>query len=345
MIMKKIIIKKYGGYNQLQYLEASEPKPPSGHILVKTKSIGVNYADVCVRWGLYESAKKLKGLPITPGFEFSGEVEELGENVKNFQIGDRVFGLTFFEAYSEFVTVPAHQLFKIPPNLTYNEASAFPVTFITAYHALFQNVILRENMNILIHSAAGGVGSALVQLAKIKGCHVTGVVGKTHKVELVKSLGADKVIDKSKENLWNEAELISKDGFDIILDANGHSTLKNSYQHLKPTGKLISYGFHSMLPKKGGKINYLSLLLNYLKSPWFNPVHMSNLNKSLITFNLSFLFSRKDLLEEAILDLLRMLKEEKIKLPPITTFPLKDVAKAHQAIESGNTVGKIVLTS
>ncbi|MBG07536.1 MAG: zinc-binding dehydrogenase [Halobacteriovoraceae bacterium] len=343
--MKKIIIKKYGGYNQLQYLDASIPKPPPGHILVRTKSIGVNYADVCVRWGIYESAKKLKGLPITPGFEFSGKIEECGENVEDFQIGERVFGLTFFEAYSEFVIVPAHQLFKIPPNLTYDEASAFPVTFITAYHALFQNVILRKGMKILVHSAAGGVGSSLVQLAKIKECHVTGVVGKAHKVELVENLGANKVIDKSKEKLWEKAESISPEGFDIILDANGYSTLKDSYHHLKPTGKLISYGFHSMLPKKGGKINYLSLALNYLKSPWFNPVHMSNLNKSLITFNLSFLFSRKDLLEEAIFDLLSMLKEEKIKLPPITTFPLKEVAKAHQAIESGETIGKIVLNS
>ena len=343
--MKKIVIKKYGGYNQLQYLDVSVPKPPPGHILVRTKSIGVNYADVCVRWGIYESAKKLKGLPITPGFEFSGKIEELGEGVKNFQVDDRVFGLTFFEAYSEFVIVPTHQLFKIPQNLTYDEASAFPVTFITAYHALFQNIILRKNMKILIHSAAGGVGSSLVQLAKTKGCHVTGVVGKTHKVPLVEKLGADKVIDKSKEQLWTKAESISPEGFDIILDANGYSTLKDSYGHLKPTGKLISYGFHSMLPKKGGKINYISLALNYLKSPWFNPVHMSNLNKSLITFNLSFLFSRKDLLEEAIFDLLSILKEEKIKLPPITTFPLKEVAKAHQAIESGETIGKIVLNS
>ena len=94
--MKKIVIKKYGGYSQLQYLDASVPKPPPGHILVRTKSIGVNYADVCVRWGIYESAKKLKGLPITPGFEFSGKIEELGEGVKNFKVDDRVFGLTFF---------------------------------------------------------------------------------------------------------------------------------------------------------------------------------------------------------------------------------------------------------
>jgi NADPH:quinone reductase-like Zn-dependent oxidoreductase len=341
--MKKINIKKYGGYDKLLFEEHPVPTIQNEQVLVKTRAIGVNYADICVRWGIYESAKQLVGLPITPGFEFAGEVVETGPKVKNFKKGDKVFGLTFFGGYSEFVSAPESQIFPIPDETSFEEAAGFPVAFLTAYHALFQNIILKKNMKLLIHSAAGGVGGALVQLGKIKGCHVTGIVGKTQKIDTVKMLGADHIIDKSKEDLWSKAKKISPEGFDVILDANGFSTLKKSYLHLAPTGKLISYGFHSMLPKKGGKLNYFTLLINYLKTPRFSPIHMSSSNKSIITFNLSFLFSRKDLLQEAMSDLISWIKNKKIVFPPTQSFPLNKVDLAHKGLESGETVGKIVL--
>jgi NADPH:quinone reductase-like Zn-dependent oxidoreductase len=341
--MKKVVIKKYGGHDKLLLEEHPIPLPKKNHILIKTKAIGVNYADICVRWGIYESAKKLVGLPITPGFEFSGEVFHVGPEVDHFKKGDKVFGPTFFGAYSEFVLVPDTQLFHIPEGVSFEQAAGFPTIFLTAYHALFQNIIVREKMKILIHSAAGGVGSALTQLGKIKGCQVTGVVGRPQKVDVAKNLGADHVIDKSKGRLWSEAKKISPEGFDVVFDANGFSTLKKSYHHLKPTGKLVSYGFHSMLPKKGGKLNYFKLLLNYLKTPSFNPIQMSSSNKSIVTFNLSFLFHRNDLLQEAMRDLIPWVKSKKILFPPLTSFSLNNVSLAHKSIESGNSIGKIIL--
>ncbi len=341
--MKKIVIHRAGGYDRLRLETHPTPRPGPGQVLVRTQAAGVNYADSVVRWGLYESARRFVGWPITPGFEFSGHVEAIGSGVDKVSVDDAVFGVSFFGAYSTHVVVPQHQLFPLPARLSAIDAAAFPAVFLTAYHALFQNVIVPAGGTLMVHSAAGGVGTAAVQLAKIHGHTVVGVVGASHKVELVRSLGADHVIDKSRADLWREAERIAPDGYDLILDGNGVSTLAQSYRHLRKTGKLMSYGHHSMLPRNGGRINYLKLAWNYLRVPRFNPIHMASENRSLVTFNLSFLFDRQELLHGAMTEMLQWLERGKLVAPVVTTFPLKDVADAHRAIESGQTTGKLVL--
>lgn len=342
--MKRVIIHKPGGYERLKIENMPTPEPKPDQVLVKNHASGVNYADVAVRWGVYESAKKYVGWPITPGFEFAGVVEKMGDQVQGFKVGDRVFGITLFGGYSSHVVVDQNFLFHIPERFSFEQAAGFPAVYLTAYHALFQHVRVREKMDVLIHSAAGGVGSALLSLGQILKLNMIGVVGSSHKVAKAKSRGAHHVIDKSTENLWQKAEEYCPGGYDIILDANGASTLKESYQHLKSTGKLISYGFHSMLPKKGGHINYLKLAYQYLKTPRFNPIHMTNENKSVITFNVSFLMERLDYLKEGMQDMLAWIDEGKIDPPETTLFPVEQVAKAHAAIESGQTTGKLILT-
>jgi len=198
-------------------------------------------------------------------------------------------------------------------------------------------------MNVLIHSAAGGVGSALVQIAKILNLRVVGVVGSSHKVDHVRALGADVVIDKSKQDLWKEARTAAPQGYDLIFDANGPETLKKGYAHLRPTGKLIVYGFHTLLPKQGGRIQYVKAALGLFAIPRFNPLHMTNENKSVVAFNLSFLFEHERLVQEAIPEMMRWLREGKLRPPAVRLFSLDDVASAHRAIESGQTTGKLVL--
>ena len=227
--------------------------------------------------------------------------------------------------------------------MSMEQAAAFPAVYLTAYHALYQNIVIRKDAKVLIHSAAGGVGSALLELCRVSGFESTGVVGSSHKIATAKKLGANHVIDKSTSDLWKEAEKISPTGFDVILDANGASTLKASYDHLAPTGKLLCYGFHSMLPKEGGKLDYLKLVKTYLQTPRFNPLDMTQANKSLITFNLSYLFDKKEMFQEAILDLVKMIEEKKIAGPQVTVFPFEKVAEAHKVLESGQTTGKIIL--
>ncbi|MGE3608422.1 MAG: medium chain dehydrogenase/reductase family protein [Bacteriovoracaceae bacterium] len=341
--MKKIVIHKPGDYRVLKIETHPDLSPLIDEVVIEVKASGVNFADIIIRWGLYESAKKFVGWPITPGFEFSGIITKIGPEVKKFKIGDRVLGVSLFDAYASEVKVSEDQLYHLPKALSFEEAAAIPAVYLTAYHALFQNVVTRPGMIALIHSAAGGVGSALVQLCKIAGIKTIGVVGSSHKVKFVEGLGCDYVIDKSQEDLWKKVESYAPDGVDLAFDANGVETLKESYKHLAPCGKLMCYGFHSMFPKTGGKVNWPKLILDYIKTPRFNPLEMTSQNKSLITFNLSFLFSRKDLFTEGMNDLLKWVEEGKIVAPKTISYPMEKVAEAHRDLESGKTIGKLVL--
>jgi NADPH:quinone reductase-like Zn-dependent oxidoreductase len=343
--MRSIVIERPGGYRKLKIKELPTPTPRENEVLVQVVAAGVNFADVVIRMGLYKSAKEYVGWPITPGFDFSGKVLKCGPNAPDIGEGASVWGVTRFGAYSTHVCVPRHQLFPISGHsaFTLQEWAAFPTVFLTAYHGLFQNVVLRPKMNILVHSAAGGVGSAILQLGKIAECRMIGVVGSGQKIETAQEFGADMVIDKSREDLWRRAEKISPSGFDVVFDGNGPATLKQSYEHLAPAGKLVSYGFHSMFSKRGGFPNYFKLAVQYFKIPRWHPLKMTNQNRSIIAFNLSFLFDRTDLLKEAADDLLKWVEEGKIKPPAVQVFPFERVADAHRALESGTTVGKLIL--
>lgn len=342
--MRKVVVHKPGGYERLVLEDHADPDPKTSELVVETSAVGVNYADCIVRMGLYASAKEYVGWPITPGFEFAGKVLVPARDGKSpFAIGESVFGVTRFGGYATRIAVPSAQVFRLPPDLSPVQAAAFPTVFLTAWYALRDLVRLRPNMDILVHSAAGGVGGALIQIARASGCRAIGVVGAPHKVEVVNALGADAVIDKSREALWPAARRLTPGGYDVVLDANGAETLKQSYEHLKPTGKLVAYGFHGMIPKRGGRPNWPKLLFDYLRTPRFGPLKLTSDNKSVLAFNLSYLFERLDLLDEGMQGLLDWLGAGKLTPPPVRELPLERVAEAHRALESGSTVGKLVL--
>jgi NADPH:quinone reductase-like Zn-dependent oxidoreductase len=343
--VKKIVIERPGGHRRLQVMESPTPRPQDHEVLIEVSAAGVNFADVFVRLGLYKSAKEFVGWPITPGFEFAGRVIECGRDVSDLAAGTSVFGLTLFGAYASHLCVPREQIFALPEDSKFSsdDWAAFPAVFLTAYHGLFQNIVVRPEMKILVHSAAGGVGGALLQLGKIAGCLMVGVVGAGHKVVTAFEYGADFVIDKSREDLWVKAREICPDGFDVVFDANGPATLKQGYRHLSPSGKLVTYGFHSMLSKRGGLANYFKLAYEYFRIPRFSPLDMTHENKSLIAFNLSYLFHRMDLLKESMQDLLRWVEAGKIQPPALQRFSFEKVADAHRVLESGQTVGKLIL--
>jgi NADPH:quinone reductase-like Zn-dependent oxidoreductase len=340
---RKIVIHEAGGYDKLKVEEASVPAPGKGQVRIDVKAIGVNYADTTVRMGLYASAKEYVGWPITPGFEVAGTIGAVGEGVTDLAVGTPVFAVTRFGGYASHVIVDRAYVFKKPAKLSFEQAAALPAVYMTAWYALFELAHPRRGAKVLVHSAAGGVGSALVQMLKKIGAEVTGVVGRTAKVEVVKALGADHVIDKSTSDLWSEAKKIAPKGFDLVLDANGVSTLGQSFKHLARPGKLVIYGFASMLPKTGGKPNWPKLAYDYVRTPRFNPLDLTNESKSVMAFNLSYLFERTELLAEAIGDIVAWLEKGEIAPPQVTTYPLAEVARAHADIESGKTTGKLVL--
>lgn len=341
--MRKVVIAKAGGYDRLKLQTLPCPRPSSGQVLIEVAATGVNYADVIVRMGLYESAKEFVGWPITPGFEVAGIVRAIGDGVSDLSVGDEVFAVTLFHGYASHVVVDRAYVFAKPAGLSFAQAAAMPAVFMTAWFALFELAHPRRGARVLVHSAAGGVGGSLVQLLKLAGCEVVAVVGAPHKIETAKRHGADHVIDKSSEDLWSAAKRLAPQGYDLVLDANGVSTLQKSYDHLRRAGKLVIYGFHSMMPKQGGRPNWLKLGADFLRTPRFNPLDLTNDSKSILAFNLSYLFDRVDLLHEALGQIAGWLAAGKITPPPVTTYPLADVARAHADIESGRTVGKLVL--
>jgi synaptic vesicle membrane protein VAT-1 len=340
--MQRIVIDRPGSYERLRLVEQPEPEPAAGEVVVRTEAIGVNYADSIIRMGLYASAKRLHGYPITPGLEFAGRIVALGDGVRRWQIGDAVIGLTLFGGYASHIAIDADSLFELPPTLDMAQGATLPTVFLTAWFMVHQQMHVRRGDTWLVHSAAGGVGSALVQLGRLAGCRVVGVVGSAHKVEVCRANGADHVIDKSASDLWREAERFAPEGYQAIFDANGVATLARSYAHLAPTGVLAIYGFHTMLPRNG-RLNWLRLAWHWLRTPRFSPLRMTQENRSVIAANLSFLQSQAPRLREGMQWLLERFAEGRLRPLPVETFPLANAADAQRRIESGASVGKLAL--
>jgi len=342
--VRAVVVHRPGGYDRLAIEARPDPRPGPGEVLVRAEAIGVNYADCIVRMGLYASAKKYVGWPITPGFELAGVVDALGEGVEDLRVGDPVMAVTRFGGYSTHVVAPRAQVFMRPKGFDALQSAAFPTVALTAWFALFELAHPRPGDEVLVHSAAGGVGTALVQLARAAGARVTGVVGAPHKVAVARALGAEHVIDRSREDLWARAESIAPQGFAVILDANGAASLRASWRHLGAPGKLVVYGFHTMLPRAGGRPSWARLAWTWLRTPRFDPLEMTGENRSVMGFNLSYLFARGDVLGRAMTDLLARVESGAMVSPPVTAIPFEEVAEAHRRLESGMTVGKLVLT-
>ncbi len=341
---KKICIEKAGAYDVLKWKDFILEAPKDNEIQIEIVAFGVNYADCLVRWGVYESAKKFVGWPITPGFEFSGHIKVLGKNVKNFSVGDKVFGITRFGAYASSINVVDSQVWKIPAQLNMETAAAFPAVHLTAYHALFQLCRLYPKSKILVHSAAGGVGTALCQLSRRAGFHTVGIVGSANKIQVAKDHGADEVLVRdARGEYWNDLARKYPDGFDAIYDAFGSESYSKSYELLASSGKLFVYGSHGMLPQSGGRLNFIKILFNLLKTPKFKPFDMITRNRAVIGFNVSFLFDRSDIIQEGMTELLKALESGELKSPLVQSFPATQVVEAHKRIESGQSVGKLAL--
>jgi NADPH:quinone reductase-like Zn-dependent oxidoreductase len=341
--MYKIVVRRPGGVSRLLTEEAADPVPQPHEVCVAVRAVGVNFADLVVRMGLYKSAREFVGWPITPGFEISGTVDSVGSGVTKFKPGDRVLGLTRFGGYATHVCVPETQIVPIPSGIEMAQAATFPVAFLTAWYAALELCRIRPRHHVLVHSAAGGVGGALVQLAKRAGAHVVAVVSASHKVSVAREHGADVVIDKSVEALWPAAERAAPGGFHAIFDANGTETLRQGYRHLAPTGRLVIYGFHSMLRRGRDRLNVWKALIDWLTLPRFNPLAMTDENRGVLAFNLSYLFEENALFQEAMSDLFGALERGEIRCPPVTEIPFAEVQRAHRMLHAGDTVGKLAL--
>jgi NADPH:quinone reductase-like Zn-dependent oxidoreductase len=341
--VKAIQIPRAGGHEQLLLVDLPSPEALAGEVLVDVEAIGVNYADCAVRMGLYQSAKDYVGWPIIPGFEFSGTVRALGAGARGFSVGQAVFGVTRFGGYASEIAVPAVQLFPRPSDWSASEAAAFPTVFLTAWYALRELSKLRPGARVLVHSAAGGVGGAATQVAVTCGARVTGTVGSAQKIDVARQAGAEHVIDKSQGEWHTATKAAVPEGFDVVLDAHGADSLRQGYAQLAPAGRMIVYGFHGLLTRGRDRPSYPKLALGYLRTPRFNPFEMTQHNRGVLAFNLSYLVERGELLAEAMAELLGWARAGRIRPPPVRAYRLHEAAHAHAALESGNSFGKLVL--
>ena len=336
--MKRVVVSRPGGHEALELVEEADPVPGPGQVRVRVRAAGVNFADTIVREGWYEAAKGR--YPLTPGFEFAGVVDR--SEAEAFKPGDRVFGFTRFGGYSSIQIVEPGRLRPMPAGWSFSDCAGVPAVHFTAYHALQQVAKVAAGETLLVHSAAGGVGTALLQQAKLAGCRTIAVVGSERKGAVAREFGADAVVVRGP-SLWADLDAAAPGGFDAIFDANGVTTPRPGFERLKLGGRLVIYGFAEMFPR-GGRPSRLSLAWNWLRVPRFSPLEMTATNRAVLGFNVVFLTDRAELAKDGFDAIAGWMERGRLKKSPVAEFPVERVADAHRALEAGDTVGKLVLT-
>jgi NADPH:quinone reductase-like Zn-dependent oxidoreductase len=338
--MRQVVITRLGGPEVLQVRESPDPAPGRGQVRVRVRAAGVNFADTLMRMGLYPGAPKA---PFTPGYEACGVVDETGPDADGWKPGDRVIVPTNFGGYADTLVVPAAQLFRLPEGKSFEEGAALTVNYLTAYEALVEQGHLRSRGRVLVHGAAGGVGVAAAQVAKVFGATVFGTASAS-KHDFCRKHGVDRPIDYRSEDFET---VIRREtgghGVHVALDPIGGHSFRKSYRCLAPTGKLICYGFSAAAP--GTRRRWLSVLWHYLRTPSFSPLALMTENRGVVGLHLGRLTGEAELLGAAMKELLDWWQAGKLSPVVGATFPLELAAKAHEYLQGRGSVGKVVLTA
>ncbi|XP_027897318.1 synaptic vesicle membrane protein VAT-1 homolog [Xiphophorus couchianus] len=338
---RALVLTGYGGYDKVK-LQVKKGKPAlkAGEVLVRVKVCGLNFADLMARQGLYD---RLPSPPVTPGMECSGVVEAVGEEVTDRKVGDKVMVLNRFGLWQEVAVVPASHTFLIPDGMSFEEAAALPVNYITAYLMLFDFGNLRPNQSVLVHAAAGGVGIAATQLCKtVKDVAVFGTASAS-KHEAISQGGVTHAIDYRTKDYVEEVRKISPKGLDIILDPLGGSDTHKAYNLLKPMGKLITYGAANMLA--GQRKNLIAVAKNWYHQFSIHTLSLIQGNKSVCGFHLGYLDGEMELITQAMNTILDLYKQGKVKPRIDSTWHLEQVGDAMRKMQERNNIGKVILTT
>lgn len=329
--MKAVEISRFGGPEVLSIVTRASQPVGVHDVRIQVTAMGLNFADLMMRMGLYPEAPKP---PFTPGYEVSGRVTEVGKSVTSVRMGDRVVAFTKFGGYATEVVVPEDQVFVSPSRLTDQEAAAIPVNFLTAWIALQDMARVRSGDRVLVQSAAGGVGLAAVQIAAKVGAHVTGLVGSPQKSELVKQFGAKEVILNSD---WDS----STKQFDIILDSRGAEEFKKSLSRVAPMGRVISFGASSLV---GGRSRSLLKAAKFFaNTPFVTPLGLMNRNAGVFGLNVLRLADEKILMKRRMREILNAFEEGIYQVKVGKIFSLQEVGRAHEYLQSGMSTGKVLL--
>ncbi|HMO41535.1 MAG TPA: zinc-binding dehydrogenase [Saprospiraceae bacterium] len=324
--MKQVQLNQYGSPDVLKLVETNIPQPKTGEVVIKVEAIGVNYSDTLRRRNQYFQPTPL---PYVLGSEAVGQIISIGEGVTEpFAIGATVLAmLPFGGGYAEYVLAIAQYCVPLPPNIDAKTATAIFVQGSTAQLMISQVAKDLKDKTVLVNASAGGVGSLLVQLAKLNGAKVIAASSSDEKLKVAKANGADATVNYSKENWSEKVKLATNEqGVDIAFEMVGGDVYNETIKSLAPGGHLIVYGCASGIQ---GQIH---------------PEHFVDENISQSGFNLAFYITTKPQVWQAALGtVIGLIAQGKLKIETPKTFALKNVAEAHRQIEARQTTGKVVL--
>jgi NADPH:quinone reductase-like Zn-dependent oxidoreductase len=342
--MRAMVVRRLGPPQVLELQQLPEPQIKPGEALIRVRAIGVNFADLLQRMGIYPNTPKP---PFVPGIEIAGVVERIAESTHTkatvgLRPGDAVCAITRFNAYAEWVAIPADHAYRLPQGMSFEDAAALPVNYVTAFHSMFTMGNLQPGNRILIHGAAGGVGLAAVQLARVRGLLIFGTASAT-KLDYLRKAGVDHAIDYQTTDVLQAVRKFAPEGIELVMDAIGGKSLKQSYKCLCPGGRLIIYGL-SAATGSSGKRNLIAGASALLQTPRFHPLVLMRDSIAVIGVSLTSLASRPALLQSEMDEIFRLYSAGKIRPVVGKTFSLAQAAEAHQYIHDRKNIGKVILT-
>jgi NADPH:quinone reductase-like Zn-dependent oxidoreductase len=342
--MKAVVLTRTGGPEGFEVLERPDPVVGAGEVRIAVRAAGLNFADTMARVGLYPAAPKP---PCVLGYEVAGEVETVGEGVSGLTVGQRVMAGTQFGGQAELAVAQARDVMPMPEHLSFEEGAAFCVNYGTAYAALMIMGGLREGNRVLIHAAAGGVGIAATQVARIVGAEIFGTASAA-KHDAIKAQGVDHPIDYRNQDFKAEIRRMTNgEGVDVILDPMGPTSFRKDYRILRPGGRLIMCGLSEAMNENGRDLRAtLRSLLRMPTStmPWWNAGRLLNQNRGVFGLNLLSWWRREGGMDRITAPLLSDLNR-KLLVPVVArSFPFEQAGDAHRYLAERRNIGKVVLT-
>ncbi len=333
------LIKNGKASEAFEIREVEKPEVKKGQVLIKGETFGLNFAEVMARQGLYREAPPL---PFIPGYDMVGRVEVVGEGVDKSWIGKRVAALSRFGTYAEYVSTYTQGITEIPEDMDAGEATALCVQYTTAYYSACILNNLMPGDRVLIHAAAGGVGTALIQLCLWKGCKILGTAGSDEKLDKLRKAGVHHPINYRKGDYFEEAKKILGDKrIDVTFNPIAGTTFKKDLKLLGSGGRLVLFGAAELSGNKPGKLTTLSFLW---KMGLIMPLLLMAKSRSIIGVNVLKVGDHKpELLQHCMRELIQLWKDGVIKPHVGQEFSINELAAAHEMLEMRKSTGKLVV--
>ncbi len=338
--MKAAVVTRYGGPEVLVIRDVPVPSLAPGQVLVRVRAIGLNFADVFGRLGVYPNTPKP---PFVPGLEFSGDVAAVAPDVVKFKGRERVMGYSRLGSHAEYVALSAHYATPVPPAMSYEEAASFLATGMSAYHGLVRLACLRRGERLLLHAAAGGVGLAALQIARHIGAEVFATAGTDEKVEVARSFGAAHGINYRERDFAAEVTRLSGGaGVDVVMDSVGGDVFRKGWQLLAEMGRYVLYGVSSVTGK--GAISRIKAAAAFSVMRPIFPLSLISANKGIFGFNLGTLTGKETYFGEAAREILRYYDEGFLRPVIGKKFSFDEIVEAHAFLQTRQSTGKVVVS-